>query len=74
MATADEQKWIEAWRYAGPELERIRLRELQQMKQCEGAPSPIDRDDQRCGLEDFQQWMMRWRVKLLMQNKSAGDA
>ncbi len=74
MATADEQKWISAWRYAGAELEKLRIRELRQSKPSAGAPVPGHRPDERCGLEDFQQWMMRWRVLLLMQGADESDA
>ena len=74
MTTADEQKWISAWRYAGTELEKLRIRELRQSKASAGAPVPGNRRDERCGLEDFQQWMMRWRVLLLMQRASGRDA
>lgn len=31
MPTENEKKWIAAWKFAGPELERIRNEELRQM-------------------------------------------
>ena len=31
MATDDERRWVETWRRAGPELERIRNEELRNL-------------------------------------------
>ena len=31
MPTENEEKWIAAWKFAGPELERIRNEELRQL-------------------------------------------
>ncbi|MBX3419753.1 MAG: hypothetical protein KF851_19320 [Pirellulaceae bacterium] len=67
MTTSDEQKWLEAWRYAGRELERIRKEKLQKLDDDAGAPHPTTRSQPYSGLIDFQQWMMRWRVLLLME-------
>lgn len=71
-----EQRWMKAWRYASPELERIRNRELSELSESAGAPEQTESAAKResSGLEIFQQWMMRWRVQLLMnesRNKSA---
>jgi hypothetical protein len=39
MPTENEKKWIAAWKFAGPELERIRNEELRQMTDKEGLQS-----------------------------------
>lgn len=67
MKTDEERAWLAAWRYAGPELEKIRSRELRQLTAESGAPCPAKKSDERCGLEAFQQWMMRWRVRQMTQ-------
>jgi hypothetical protein len=59
--TEDESRWITAWRYAGPELERIRNEELRQLDEMAGLRSLVNQN-QPSGLEIFQQWMMRWRI------------
>ena len=69
--TDQEQRFIDAWRRAGPELERIRNEELRNLDEQEGTrlatllgvvtgvrPRPDS------GLLDFQRWMMRWRQQL----------
>jgi hypothetical protein len=66
MATKEELKWMEAWRYAAPELEKIRIRELRSLSTEAGAPRQ-NNSVERCGLEDFQQWMMRWQVQQCLQ-------
>jgi hypothetical protein len=68
MTTDQEQRFIDAWRRAGPELERMRNDELRALTEREGTrlatllgvvtemrPRPSS------GLVDFQRWMMRWR-------------
>ena len=65
MPTEIEKKWIAAWRYAAPELERIRNEELQglddetaiRLLQSKNMCAP-----ESSGLAIFQSWMMRWRV------------
>jgi hypothetical protein len=66
----NDQKWIEAWRRAGPELERIHNEELRQMSEDVGLRSlgagqkSMEAAD---GLVALQAWMMRWRVLELMR-------
>jgi hypothetical protein len=79
-----EKSWIEAWNYAGPELERIRRQELQALdtesaiQQCgeesEQLAKTVSGEDteKRHGLEIFQQWMMRWRV-MQLEDELAGN-
>lgn len=69
--TESEQRFIEAWAMAGPELERIRQAELRQLDQRAGIlmisrkfPEPA----QFSGLAVFQSWMMRLRVIELMKS------
>jgi hypothetical protein len=69
MPTENEKKWIAAWKFAGPELERIRNEELRQMTDEEGLQSlgafeteNLTEDSQRNGLITFQSWMMRMRI------------
>jgi len=73
MATEAEQRFIQAWRYAAPELESIRRRELLELDETAGlrmigAPAPSERPEN--GLIVFQAWMMRLRVVQLMQQLS----
>ena len=68
MSTEDEQKWIAAWRSAGPELARIRNRELRELDDQTGTiqatwlgvaeQSPASSGS---GLLQFQEWMIKWR-------------
>ena len=60
-----QQRWLAAWRVAGPELQRIRDEELRQKDKqfglaslgaFEAAKSEVS------GLMAFQSWMMRLRV------------
>lgn len=74
MEPSDEQRWIEAWRYATPELEKIRARELRSLSADAGAPRQNNQKSERCGLEDFQQWMMRWRVQQYLEQSRRDDA
>ena len=70
MPTEQEKQWIAAWRFAGPELERIRNDELRNlddestMRQL-GAGKPLRQELN--GLAIFQSWMMRLRVKQLLE-------
>lgn len=68
MPTDAEQRFIQAWRYAAPELEKIQRRELRELDESAGlrmigAPAQSDRPDS--GLIEFQAWMMRMRVMQL---------
>jgi len=74
MEPSDEQKWIAAWRYATPELEKIRTQELRNLSPDAGAPRPNNPNSERCGLEVFQQWMMRWRVQQCLERSRRDDA
>jgi len=68
MSTEDEQKWLAAWRSAGPELARIRSRELRELDDetatvqatwlgiAEQSPAKSG-----SGLLQFQEWMIKWR-------------
>lgn len=66
-----EKQWIAAWRSAGPELERIRNKELSELSDEQAtlqatflgivnATQPLPES----GVYELQQWMMRWRRKL----------
>jgi hypothetical protein len=73
MATEAEQRFIQAWRYAAPELEKIRRRELLELDESAGlrmigAPAPSERPES--GLIAFQAWMMRMRVLQLTKQLS----
>ena len=65
MPTEQEKQFIDAWKFAGPELERIRNDELKQLDESAGlkllgatvAAKPI-----HTGLAIFQAWMMRLRI------------
>ena len=60
-----QQRWIAAWRVAGPELNRIREEELRQKDEQFGLASlgAYVRDNSEInGLITFQSWMMRLRV------------
>ena len=68
MPTEQEKRWIAAWRFAGPELERIRNDELRNLDETTGTQkatflgivSPVpDRND--TGLLQFQSFMNKWR-------------
>lgn len=70
MPTDNEKQWISAWRFARPELQRIRDEELSRLDEdagldlLRGGSRP---DVQSGGLVAFQAWMMRWRVLNLMR-------
>ena len=65
-----EQQWIAAWKYAGPELAKIRERELRELPEVAGAPTDATKSGiAHSGLEEFQQWMIRWRVLQAMQEQ-----
>ena len=65
MATEQEKKFIEAWKIAGPELERIRNEELKQLDESAGLKllgATAEVKPIHTGLAIFQAWMMRLRV------------
>jgi len=60
-----QQRWIAAWRVAGPELNRIREEELRQKDEQFGLASLgayVTDNSEINGLITFQSWMMRLRV------------
>ena len=65
MPSEQEKQFIDAWKFAGPELERIRNDELKQLDESAGlkllgataAAKPV-----LTGLAIFQAWMMRLRI------------
>ncbi len=68
MPTELEEKWMAAWRRAGPELERIRAEELRGLSDETatlkatwlGVEIPTEsRVDS--GLRQFQVWMKKWQ-------------
>ncbi len=69
--TESERRWIEAWRIAGPELERIRDAELRSLDDEQSiAMLGNARSDRQetSGLVIFQAWMMRLKVIELMKS------
>lgn len=65
MPTEAEQRFIQAWRYAAPELEKINRRELRELDEAAGLRmigAPVQPEHSRSGLIEFQAWMMRMRV------------
>ncbi len=71
MPTEQEKRWIEAWRTAGPELERIRREELRNLTddaglEMLGAFAEPNRDSN--GLVIFQAWMSRLRILELQKH------
>jgi|GEM_PF-1963438 len=70
MPTENEKRWIAAWKSAGPELERIRNEELQQLDDQAGLRSLGAFNlgvHETNGLVIFQAWMSRYRSLQLMQ-------
>ena len=66
--TDQEKRFLDAWRHAGPELERIHNEELRQLDEQEGTRLATllgvvteVRSRSDSGLVEFQRWMMRWR-------------
>ena len=60
-----QQRWIAAWRVAGPELNRIREEELRQKDEQYGLANLgayVGDKSEVNGLITFQSWMMRLRV------------
>ncbi len=63
-----EKQWMEAWRRAGPELERIRREELRQLDDGTatlqatwlGITERVEAKPDS-GLIQFQLWMKKWR-------------
>lgn len=80
MPSENEKKWIAAWKFAGPELERIRNEELRQMTDQDGLASlgafetrnPKE-DQQRNGLVTFQAWMMRMRILQMLERDASSS-
>ena len=73
MPTEAEQRFIQAWRYAAPELEKIRRRELLELDESAGLRmigAVAQQDRPRSGLIEFQAWMMRLRVYQLLQQRA----
>ena len=73
MPTEAEKRFIEAWRYATPELEKIKRRELQELDEAEGLRmigAPAQPERLSSGLIEFQAWMMRMRVLQLQKELS----
>ena len=74
MPPTDEEKqqqWIAAWRSAGPELERIRNKELSELSDEQATLQAtflgianVAQPLPESGVYELQQWMMRWRRKL----------
>jgi hypothetical protein len=68
MPTELEKKWMDAWRRAGPELERIRNEELRVLSETDatlqatwlGVEIPTESKPET-GLRQFQVWMKKWR-------------
>lgn len=72
MPTDVEKQWMAAWRRAGPELERIRREELQQLDDSAGLKL-LGAGSQRqpqSGLVTFQAWMMRLLIKELTKTNA----
>ncbi len=70
MPTEQERRWIDAWRNAAPELERIRNEELRNLDENAGLRflgAHRRNEPPQHGLAIFQSWMMRWRVLQLME-------
>ncbi len=73
MPTEAEQRFIQAWRYAAPELEKIKRRELQELDEAAGLrmiSAPAQPERPYSGLIEFQAWMMRMRVVQLTKQLS----
>ncbi|MEM6691380.1 MAG: hypothetical protein AAF664_18275 [Planctomycetota bacterium] len=69
MPTEAEQRFIDAWRFAAPRLEAIRQQELRKLDESDGLRmlgTTGDRSNPTSGLIEFQSWMMRWRVRQLL--------
>lgn len=65
MPSEQEKRWIEAWRTAGPELERIRREELRNLSDEAGLEmlgAFAGADQQSNGMVIFQAWMSRLRI------------
>jgi len=68
--TEQEKRWIEAWRIAGPELERIRddeLRSLDDARAIGLLGGSRSNSQETNGLVVFQAWMMRLKVIELLK-------
>jgi hypothetical protein len=70
MPTPNEQRWLAAWRYAGPELQRIRNEELRNLDNTlvPSTPEPPAESPYENGLVILQAWMMRFHC-LQLQKK-----
>ena len=70
MPTEQENQFIAGWRFAGPELERIRNEELRNLDEAAGTrqatflgialPAPVRSG---AGLFQFQVFMKKWRAQ-----------
>lgn len=72
MPTEQEKLWIESWKKAGPELERIRNEELKNLSDTAGLKLlGAFRSDPTAlsGLITLQSWLMRFRI---LENLKAG--
>jgi len=72
MPTEAEERFIQAWRYAAPELEKIRRRELLELDESAGLRmigAVAQQERSRSGLIEFQSWMMRLRVYQLLHQR-----
>jgi hypothetical protein len=68
--TDAEQRFIDAWRYAGPILEELSNKELRELDESKGGEllsRSANESPQGHGLAIFQSWMMRLRVSELMK-------
>ena len=67
------KEFIDKWKIAGEEMERLRNERLQKMDPSAGArmmgavETPLREDMYAHGLARWQSWMIRWRVQTLMQ-------
>ncbi|MFG0256037.1 MAG: hypothetical protein ACF787_13240 [Rhodopirellula sp. JB053] len=69
--TPSEKQFINAWRYAGPELEnrkQQKLRELDPNAGLRGLGAGNYRPLPMHGMAIMQSWFMRFRVKQMMAN------
>ena len=66
-------EFINSWKIAGEEMERLRNDRLRKMDSSAGArlmgavETPSREDMYAHGLARWQSWMIRWRIQYLMQ-------
>ena len=72
MPSDIEKQWMAAWRYAGPELERVRERELRELSDADGLRmlGANSKTETIPGILSFQIWMMKLRIKQLTEAQS----